>query len=269
MSGRTILTAPRVTRSFPGEISMTMIRRRLLAVLAACAATVALAGSATTAVAAPLSDETYARSAAMSRSIAAAQSPSACSDPAFNLYGGKWKSTLRWAYRGSSTPGYLNQAAVVEVLTRSFRNITTARNDCGRADNVNASSAYDGITSRKPSVGSMGRCTSADGFNVIGFGDLPRGVLAVTCTRIDGDRIEETDVRISTRFRWALSMATCSFDQLLEPTMTHELGHSYGMAHVGERRHGRLTMSTSSDGTCSNAESTLGLGDMLGLERLY
>lgn len=267
MSGRAILTAPRVTRSFPGEILMTMIRRRLFAVLAACAAAAALMGSATTAVAAPLSDD--ARSAAMSGSIAAAQSPSACSDAAFNLYGGRWKSMLRWAYRGSSTPGYLNQAAVVEVLKRSFRNVTTARNDCGRADNVSATSAYDGITSRKPSVGSMGHCTNADGLNVIGFGDLPRGVLAVTCTRFDGTRIKETDVRISTRFRWALSVAACSFDELLEPTMTHELGHSYGLAHVGERRHGRLTMSTMSDGPCSNAESTLGLGDMLGLEQLY
>ena len=247
---------------------MTMIRR-LFAVLATCAVAVALAGSATPAVAAPLSDETDARSAAKSRSSAAAQSPSACSDPAFNLYGGKWRTTLRWAYRGASTPDYLSQAAVVEVLHRSFRNITTARNDCGRADNVSATSAYDGITSRKPSVGSMGRCTNGDGFNVIGFGDLPRGVLAVTCTRFDGNRIVETDVRISTRFRWALSVAACSFHELLEPTMTHELGHSYGMAHVGERRHGRLTMSTISDGGCSNAESTLGLGDMLGLEQLY
>jgi hypothetical protein len=134
---------------------------------------------------------------------------------------------------------------------------------------VSATSAYDGITSRKPSIGSMGRCTRSDGFNVIGFGDLPFGVLAVTCTRFENGRIIETDVRINTRFDWALSKASCFGEELLEPTMTHELGHSFGLDHVGERRHGRLTMSTASDGSCSNAESTLGLGDMLGLEQLY
>jgi hypothetical protein len=248
---------------------MIQFRHRLFAMLGVSVALVALTGGPTAVAGAELADETRARSASAAGSISAARSPSACSDRAFNVYGGRWHSTLHWSYRASSTPGYLGQAAVVDVLKRSFANITGARNDCGRADNVSATSAYDGIASRKPSVGSMGRCTRPDGFNVVGFGDLPFGVLAVTCTRFQNGRIIETDVRINTRFHWALSQANCSGAELLEPTMTHELGHSYGLAHVGERRHGRLTMSTTSDGSCSNAESTLGLGDMLALEQLY
>ena len=48
-----------------------------------------------------------------------------------------------------------------------------------------------------------------------------------------------------------------------------KFGHAYGLDHVGEVNHGRLTMSTFIDGTCENQESTLGLGDMKGLEALY
>ncbi len=248
---------------------MINVRRRLFAVPALSAALVALTVGAPAVAGASLADELDGRSAAASRSAAAAKARPACSDSAFNLYGGRWHSTLRWSFRASSTPGYLSQGAVANVLKKAFSNITSANNDCGRPDNVSATSAYDGTTSRRPSVGSMGRCSRSDGVNVIGFGSLPYGVLAVTCTRFQNNRIIETDVRINTRFHWALSKASCSGDELLEPTMTHELGHSYGLDHVGERRHGRLTMSSASDGSCNDAESTLGLGDMLALEQLY
>ena len=55
----------------------------------------------------------------------------------------------------------------------------------------------------------------------------------------------------------------------LEATMTHEAGHVFGLGHIGERRHGRLTMSPFLNGPCENSEATLGLGDVRGLEALY
>jgi hypothetical protein len=46
------------------------------------------------------------------------------------------------------------------------------------------------------------------------------------------------------------------------------VGHAFGLGHVGERRHGELTMSTTGP-LCDNEEASLGLGDVLGLEELY
>ena len=193
----------------------------------------------------------------------------ACEDDAYNLIGGRWSRPVEWLFKAGSTPDGMNTAAVEAVIVKSFNNITGAFNDCGRADKVGAQNAYEGRTTRAPSITREGRCGGRDGRNVVGFGRLPAGILAVTCTRHFGNLIVEADIRINTRYPWAVSQAACVNRELLEPTVTHEVGHVYGLGHVSERRHPLMTMSTRSDGPCSNEASTLGLGDMLGLEALY
>lgn len=203
---------------------------------------------------------------------AAPSAPGPCNDSAYSLLGGKWKQTLNWSYQSSSTPGELNASAVLTVIKRSFDNITGARNDCGLADQVSATSNYLGSTAAKPNITKRGRCGVKDGQNVVGFGPLPSDTLAVACIHYgSNNRIIEADIRMNSNFGWALTPATCNpwQHQLLEPTMTHEIGHAFGLGHVGERRHGRLTMSTNSDGSCANGETTLGLGDVRGLRHLY
>jgi len=192
-----------------------------------------------------------------------------CQDRAFRLTGGHWKQAVHWTFMSNSTPAGMSVAATEAVLAKSFDNITGADNDCGRQDNVSARNVYDGRSDRAPGVTGAAKCTNGDGHNAIGFGRLPRGVLAATCTRHVGNRIVEADIRINSRVNWALSPQNCSKQELLEPTMTHEVGHVYGLGHVSERGHPLMTMSRASDGPCSNAASTLGLGDMLGLEALY
>lgn len=192
-----------------------------------------------------------------------------CNDPAFRLAGGHWTRPVHWTFMSSSTPASLGVATTESVLVKSFNNITGAHNDCGRQDKVGAQNVYDGRSDRSPGVTRVVKCARGDGHNVIGFGRLPRGILAATCTRRDGNRIVEADIRINTRYAWALSAQSCNKQELLEPTITHEVGHVYGLDHVSERGHPLMTMSRSSDGPCNNAASTLGLGDMLGLEALY
>jgi len=192
-----------------------------------------------------------------------------CSDRAFSLIGGLWSHAVHWTFNAGSTPAGLNVGDVEAALVRSFNNITKEHNDCGRPDKVSATNSYDGRVSRAPNISKNGQCTGSDGKNAVGFGNLPAGVLAVTCTRRFGGFIVEADIRISTRFDWATTVAECHNQELIEPTITHEAGHVFGLGHVGERRHPLLTMSTQSDGPCNDAASTLGLGDMLGLEALY
>lgn len=196
-------------------------------------------------------------------------SPAPCSDSKFNLIGPHWTTSMQWRYKSATTPSYLTTAAVVQTLKRGVTNITQARNDCGRTDKVSATQSYLGTTTRAFGVTKAGTCGTADGGNTFGFGSLPAGVLAITCVRSIGSRFVEADIRFTNTVTWALSSAGCSGDFMLEAVTTHEAGHAFGLDHVSERTHGRLTMSTFIDGACQNSESTLGAGDLAGLESMY
>ncbi len=205
----------------------------------------------------------HAQPAARPLLSASAQSPRPCADDAYTLNGGKWRTAYQWSFRIGSTPAGLNRAAAERAVRKSIDNIVNANNDCGRADRVSARAKYLGTTTRKPS------CNVSDGRNVVGFRQLPADTAARACWWVSGGRIVEADIQVNSTLGWATSLSDCQNKMMLEAVMTHEAGHAFGLGHVGERRHGRLTMSTYIDGDCQNGESTLGLGDMRALERLY
>ena len=205
-----------------------------------------------------------------------AGSPAPCEDRARKLMKDRahWKATYRWWFRARSTPDYLSRRATAFALRRGVANITRAANDCGRSDWVSATAAYLGTTDRRPAPGydpvkDEYLCASSDGYSVIGFGRLPARIAGLTCIFSSGGRIIEADIMLNKRSRWATSLAGCDAAALIEAVATHEAGHAFGLGHVSESTHGRLTMSESLDGHCQNSESTLGKGDMLGLEAIY
>ena len=191
----------------------------------------------------------------------------ACGDDAYSLTGDRWAETYVWYFSIGSVPGYLEPADVLVVLKSALDHITGARNDCGLPDHVGAEALYGGTTDELP-------CATSNEHNVIGFANVPRrlgsDVIAYTCSYSDtSGEVFAADVMLDTDVIWALSSKKCrGHQELLEATMTHEIGHIFGLGHVSERRHGELTMSTRISG-CDDESATLGLGDILGLEALY
>ena len=130
-------------------------------------------------------------------SVGAGASPSPCVDGKYNFLGpgSRWQQPLRWAFRASSVPSSLSASGVLNVVKRSFNNITGARNDGGLADKVGATWTYLGTTTRKPNVSSSGGCGAPDGHNTVGFGALDGYYAGFTCIWWIGDEITRTPAR--------------------------------------------------------------------------
>ncbi len=210
-----------------------------------------------------------------------ASSPGACQDDAFNLaeIGGKhykWFNTYNWHFNASSTPSEITVDNAESALRQATTNITHANNNCGLTDNISATASYQGRTSQGVDINANGTCESFQANqNVSGFGDLPAGVLGVTCTWADTSSTPATAVQSDMRlnkadFQWVVNIGSgCSNKWSVEAVATHERGHTFSLGHVSEADHGNLTMSTAINGPCQSSESTLGLGDVRGLRQLY
>ncbi len=198
--------------------------------------------------------------------------PGPCNDRGRNGLPYRWTQPYHWKFFAGSTPSSMSKDSVESKLRRAANNITYSRNSCGLADKVEIDNVYDGRTQKAPGVRANGTCTTTDGMNSVGFGDLPEGVLGVACTWYDGNNHAiESDVRFNkVDHRWyAVKPSSCSGRYSLEAVATHEFGHVFGLGHVGESGHGNLTMSPQVNGTCQKSEATLGRGDVIGLRAKY
>ena len=134
---------------------------------------------------------------------------------------------------------------------------------------------YAGTTVRYANVTPSARCFPAgnsDGIDVVSFGRLPDDVVAASCTYTYAGDIWQADVMLNDTaglFTTRPLSPSCvdSFD--LEAVMTHERGHSYGIAHVeNDPRGNALTMSQVL-GRCDPSARSLGAGDLLALDEAY
>jgi len=194
----------------------------------------------------------------------------ACSEGAYNLLGYRWSRTYNWYFNAGTTPAELTVAEAEQVLRESTSNITGGRNDCGLTDAIGVTAQYQGRTSTGTDINATGGCNARDGVSVTGFGDLPGGTLALTCTwSTSAGEAVESDARINkAEFTWTTdaNSASCSNRYGLEAIMTHERGHTFGLGHVAAGS--ALTMRPGF-GPCDGSAATLGLGDVRGLRQKY
>ena len=180
-----------------------------------------------------------------------------------------------WRFRDGTSPAGVSQADTIDSIERAMRNITFARNDCNRPDNVDVQQDYAGLTDRTPNVAAGAvECRDGDNHSVVAFGDAGNNsTLAFECTWVvphaGRDEIVSSDIKFDTSGHNWYDSGACTNEWNIVTVATHEAGHAFGLGHVREDLHGYLTMSPSLEGACKTPESTLGLGDMLGLEDLY
>ena len=136
-------------------------------------------------------------------------------------------------------------------------------------DKISANSLYQGGTVRSANIGTDSTCNGSDGMNVVDFGNLGSTDLGYACWWTRGRSTVESDMRLnSTEYSWAVDLGGCVGKFSVEDLATHELGHTFGLNDLSEKLHPDLTMSLIML-PCQNAETTLGLGDIRGLQALY
>lgn len=202
------------------------------------------------------------RSATPAQSAAAAPSATLdeCADPAYEETGPQWRDSgtaIHWRFRRASVPDgvgtYRSQ--------RSFRDAhqvwSNARTRCKAAGEVSLRFRLDGDTKRR---------VGYDGVNLVDFGPLGGGALAMSYTWYEGGRILEVDLRLNRDdYGWTNRPGGKNRYQVAN-VAAHEIGHQLGLDDLSDP-HGALTMF----GRISRGETskmTLGRGDLRGASNL-
>jgi hypothetical protein len=201
-----------------------------------------------------------------------ATSPPACQDRAFNLERHRWATSYRYRVNLGRMPGRYHATTVVAQVKAANRNMRVGVNTCGRPRLAAPRASYLGRTHVKPNITTTATtvgCGSYNTKNVIGFGNLPGNLLGWTCFWwISGGRMNAADVMMDTGDALTTQLpAGCVNRWDFEGAVTHEMGHVYGLGHTGSG-HANLTMQHLLR-PCSTYARTLGLGDWLGMKKMY
>ena len=177
----------------------------------------------------------------------------------------------------SSTPSYLSSAAALSRVREGVAGLLAGVTDCAVSLTPRLYASYLGTTTGRANMTSA-ECGSADGKNVVDFGDLPSTEAARNCfwyTTWPVHEVTEADIRFNssqqevTFYATDLPPSPCNGRYDLEGIATHETGHTFGLLDLDSSAHPNLTMRGQGLTDCSDEQRTLGLGDILGLNAMY
>lgn len=188
-------------------------------------------------------------------------SADACDDPAFVPLGVKWSAEaipVMWHFNLRSVPERLSDHATTRALRKAHQVWPRLRTDCDDDDANDFHFGFKGFSGR--------RAAKRDGFNLIDFGKLGGGALALNYTWYRGTEIIEVDLRLNKfDYPWTNRPGGKNGYQVIN-VATHELGHQLGLDDLS-KPHTALTMY----GRTARGEIkkvTLGKGDIKGASAL-
>ncbi len=169
-------------------------------------------------------------------------------------------NVVHYEVNTASAPSYLDTTAVAAAIDDSFSSWQNQYNVLGRPDQSYIFYVKDGTT--------LTAGPHLDGHNVVSFAPLSSGTLAATYYWYDRrtKNLIEFDIVFNTMYTWSTSGETNKYD--VWNLGTHEAGHTLQLGDLYKSQTSELTM-YGYGFTGETKKQTLGMGDMLGLERIY
>jgi len=180
-----------------------------------------------------------------------------------------------WYYNAIGEPsGHSNAIYRIGGAFKTWKNET---NRCGVSERSNALAVnYLGLTNNPEAMGGnpppyTPNCLSTrivDGYNVVGWGLLPTGVIAMSCVSHTSAGVWDSDIRFSTSYNWFTEATSsgCSNAYDLGDIATHEVGHILGMGHSEA---GTDQVMNANAFGCNFWNRKLAKGDLLGFQNIW